>query len=154
MQVSVPWGAGLHYAKIHFILCHLLVCRTVDLPIGSEAELITAAVNHLLLNILDVIETWIRSKNKPTLAALWDNRTFSQTPCTFGWGGQTDLVLSNQQKYKQLLSITKYITLEYLAVLETGQVKTISFSLQPQSCRKENTTKDFADVIKFQALLS
>ncbi len=71
----------------------------------NKADFITSISIYSRLNLMALIETWIKPEDNSTPAALSNNFSFSHTPCLTGRGGGTGLLISNNWKFTPLPSL-------------------------------------------------
>ncbi len=71
-----------------------------------KADFISAFSLQSTLSILGLTETWIRPEDSDALS---NNFSFSHTPCQFGRGGGTGLLISNHWKYSTHSEVTSHL---------------------------------------------
>ncbi len=71
----------------------------------NKADFITSISSYSRLNLMALIEAWIKPEDNSTPAALSNNFYFSHTPCLTGRCGGTGLLISNNWKFTPLPSL-------------------------------------------------
>ncbi len=89
----------------------------------NKADFISAFSLQSTLSILGLTETWIRSEDSATPAALSNNFSFSHTPRQVGRGGGTGLLISNNWKYSTHSPLGNHNSFESHAITVTAPIK-------------------------------
>ncbi|XP_027132219.1 uncharacterized protein LOC109140348 [Larimichthys crocea] len=88
----------------------------------NKVDFIPAYASSLSLDLLALTETWLKTENTATRAALSTAHSFSHTPLSKR-GGETGVLVNNKWNYAPLLLNTNYCSFEHHAIKVITPVK-------------------------------
>ncbi len=89
----------------------------------NKADFIASITSHSRLNLMALTETWIKSEDNATPAALSNNFSFSHTSRLTGRGGGTGLLISNNWTFAPLPSLSINSSFESHSITITYPLK-------------------------------
>ncbi|XP_027140117.1 uncharacterized protein LOC109140565 [Larimichthys crocea] len=89
----------------------------------NKVDFIPAYASSLSLDLLALTETWLKTENTATRAALSAAHSFSHTPHLSKRGGGTGVLVNNKWNYAPLPLNTNYCSFEYHAIKVIAPVK-------------------------------